>query len=96
VAIGLGSFVGWMDYTEDNATSDLTLTLGGRKIFSTSKFILEDDEVEHELSNYMKEVLFNEHKEFPRHQCFMEIGVDFGTEKGTGSAVVLGSDLTAE
>ena len=96
LAAAIGSFVGRIDNMDDDATSDLTLTLGGRKIFSKGKFILEGDEVESELSNHMKEAQFNEHEEFPRHQRFVEIGVDFGTEKGTGSAVVLGSDLTAE
>ena len=42
----------------------------------------------------MADAQMGEHDDFPKHQKFVEIGVDFG---GSGSAVtVLGSDLTNE
>ena len=56
--------------------------------------MLEGQEVEEELSNHMADAQLGEHDEFPQHQKFVEIGVDFG---GEGSDVtVLGSDLTKE
>jgi len=72
----------------------MTLTLGGRNVFNSGKFVLEGDAVEKELSAHMADAQLGEHDDFPRHQKFVEIGVDFG---GSGSsATVLGSDLTNE
>lgn len=96
LAAAIGSFIGRED---DNtiSLSDVSLTLGGRKIFQSGKFILEGDAVERELSQHMKDAQFNEHEDFPRHQRFVDIGVDFGNSNGNkGKAVVFGSDLTAE
>ena len=42
----------------------------------------------------MQNAQMTELEDFPRHQKFVEIGVDFVT--GTANAVVLGSDLTNE
>eukprot|EP00590_Aulacoseira_subarctica_P012222 CAMPEP_0172417624 /NCGR_PEP_ID=MMETSP1064-20121228/4162_1 /TAXON_ID=202472 /ORGANISM="Aulacoseira subarctica , Strain CCAP 1002/5" /LENGTH=492 /DNA_ID=CAMNT_0013156097 /DNA_START=99 /DNA_END=1577 /DNA_ORIENTATION=+ len=99
LAAAIGSFIGRESNGDDISLSDMALTLGGRTIFSKGKFILEGDAVEKELSNHMKDAEFNEHEEFPRHQRFVDIGVDFGVAPGNtnkGSAVVFGSDLTNE
>mmetsp|Transcript_26135 Transcript_26135/g.60730 ORF Transcript_26135/g.60730 Transcript_26135/m.60730 type:complete len:289 (+) Transcript_26135:266-1132(+) len=93
LAGAIGSFMG--KFNPDGSTADMTLTLGGRVIFAEGKFVLEGDSVEKELSNHMKDAQFDETEEFPSHQRFVEIGVDFGGA-GTGKAVVIGSDLTAE
>ena len=52
--------------------------------------------MERELSNHMKDAQLGEVDEYPQHQKYVEIGVDFGKYSGEGSATVLGSDLTAE
>mmetsp|Transcript_1126 Transcript_1126/g.2347 ORF Transcript_1126/g.2347 Transcript_1126/m.2347 type:complete len:521 (-) Transcript_1126:139-1701(-) len=94
LAGAIGSFMG--KFKEDENLSDVTLTLGGRAICAEEKFILEGDAVERELSDHMMNAQLGEVDEFPRHQKYVEIGVDFGKYGGDGSATVLGSDLTAE
>ena len=94
LAGAIGSFMG--KFNRDANLSDVTLTLGGRAICAEEKFILEGDEVEKELSNHMKDAQLGEVDEYPQHQKYVEIGVDFGKHGGKGSATVLGSDLTAE
>jgi glutamate N-acetyltransferase/amino-acid N-acetyltransferase len=94
LAGAIGSFMG--KFKEDENLSDVTLTLGGRAICAEEKFILEGDDVERELSDHMKNAQLGEVDEFPSHQKYVEIGVDFGKYGGDGSATVLGSDLTAE
>jgi glutamate N-acetyltransferase/amino-acid N-acetyltransferase len=74
----------------------MTLTLGGRVIFDNGKFVLEGDAVEQELSQHMENAQYDEHSDFPSHQRFVEIGVDFGKGTGDAEATVLGSDLTNE
>jgi glutamate N-acetyltransferase/amino-acid N-acetyltransferase len=92
IAAAIGSFMG--KFFPDVSVSDMTLTLGGRNVFNSGKFVLEGDAVEKELSAHMADAQLGEHDDFPRHQKFVEIGVDFG---GSGSsAMVLGSDLTNE
>lgn len=92
IAGAIGSFMG--KFFPDESVDDMSLTLGGRVIFDGGKFVLEGDEVERELSGHMAEAQLGENDDFPRHQKFVEIGVDFG---GDGSDVtVLGSDLTKE
>ena len=95
LAGAIGSFLGKMDTPPDNL-DQMTLTLGGRVIFSNNKFVLEGDDVERELSDHMKNAQMGEIDDYPRHQKCVEVEVDFGTGVGTGEAVVLGSDLTAE
>lgn len=73
----------------------MSLTLGGRTIFNNGKFVLEGDVVEKELSAHMADAQLGEHDDFPKHQKFVEIGVDFGTSGGS-DVIVLGSDLTKE
>jgi glutamate N-acetyltransferase/amino-acid N-acetyltransferase len=92
LAGAIGSFMG--KFKNEESVSSMSLTLGGRTIFSNGKFVLEGDDVEKELSNHMKDAQLGEEDEWPRHQKFVEIGVDFAN--GSGSATVLGSDLTAE
>ncbi len=92
IAGAIGSFMGKFFPTE--SVDEMSLTLGGRTIFNNGKFVLEGQEVEEELSNHMADAQLGEHDEFPQHQKFVEIGIDFG---GEGSDVtVLGSDLTRE
>jgi glutamate N-acetyltransferase/amino-acid N-acetyltransferase len=92
IAAAIGSFMG--KFFPDVSVSNMTLTLGRRNVFNSGKFVLEGDAVEKELSAHMVEAQLGEHEDFPRHQKFVEIGVDFG---GSGSsATVLGSDLTNE
>ena len=92
IAAAIGSFMG--KFFPNESVNDMSLSLGGRTIFSGGKFVLEGDAVEKELSGHMADAQLGEHDDFPKHQKFVEIGVDFG---GSGSAVtVLGSDLTNE
>lgn len=94
LAAAIGSFMG--KFKNDENVSHMTLTLGGRTIFKDGKFVLEGQEVEEALSHHMSDAQFDEHAEYPAHQKFVEIGIDFGSGDGTGSAVVFGSDLTGE
>lgn len=94
LAGAIGSFMG--KFKENERTDEMSLTLGGRVIFSNGRFVLEGDAVERELSDHMKDAQLDEHGEFPQHQKFVEIGVDFGDGIGSGTATVLGSDLTSE
>jgi len=97
LAGAIGSFLGKMDSFDNDACLDqMTLTLGGRVIFAKGKFVLEGDSVEKELSDHMKDAQFGEIDDFPMHQKFVEVAVDFGIEQGKGNALILGSDLTAE
>jgi len=92
LAGAIGSFMG--KFKSGESVDNVVMTLGGRTIFSNGKFVLEGDKVEKELSMHMEEAQLGEQDDFPRHQKFVEIGVDFGT--GKGSATILGSDLTNE
>mmetsp|Transcript_25394 Transcript_25394/g.55790 ORF Transcript_25394/g.55790 Transcript_25394/m.55790 type:complete len:489 (-) Transcript_25394:1305-2771(-) len=95
LAGAIGSYMG--KYMPDSDTSKMSLTLGGRCIFSEGKFVLEGDKVEKELSKHMQSAEYGDSTNFPPHQRFVEIGVDFGIE-GTDfeDITVLGSDLTKE
>jgi glutamate N-acetyltransferase / amino-acid N-acetyltransferase len=95
LAAAIGSFMG--KFKNDENVSQMTLTLGGRTIFRDGKFVLEGQEVEEALSQHMADAQFDEHADYPAHQKFVEIGIDFGREPaGAGNAVVFGSDLTGE
>lgn len=95
LAGAIGSYMG--KYIPDLDTSKMSLTLGGRCIFTEGKFVLEGDNVEKELSDHMKNAEYGEDTDFPPHQRFVEIGVDFGIEDtGFKEVSVLGSDLTKE
>ena len=92
IAGAIGSFMG--KFFPSESVEDMSLTLGGRLIFNSGKFVLEGDAVEKELSNHMADAQLDEQGVFPEHQRFVEIGIDFG---GSGADVtVLGSDLTRE
>ena len=80
-------------FKEDENMPDATLTLGGRAIFAEEMFILEGDDVERELSDHTKNAQLGDVDDFPCHQKYVEIGVDFGKFGCDGSATVLGSDL---
>eukprot|EP00587_Corethron_hystrix_P010028 CAMPEP_0113298078 /NCGR_PEP_ID=MMETSP0010_2-20120614/672_1 /TAXON_ID=216773 ORGANISM="Corethron hystrix, Strain 308" /NCGR_SAMPLE_ID=MMETSP0010_2 /ASSEMBLY_ACC=CAM_ASM_000155 /LENGTH=236 /DNA_ID=CAMNT_0000151071 /DNA_START=21 /DNA_END=731 /DNA_ORIENTATION=- /assembly_acc=CAM_ASM_000155 len=96
IAAAIGSFLGKMEPAPPS-TEGMDISLGGRTIFSKGKFVLEGDVVEKELSRHMKRAQLGEVDEYPRHQKFVEVAIDFGEGgNGNGSAVVLGSDLTAE
>lgn len=95
LAAAIGSFMGKFKTTE--SVANLSLTLGGRCIFTNGKFVLEGQAVEEELSQHMLQAQYDEHSTYPPHQKFVELGVDFGTSSGvTSNVVVYGSDLTAE
>jgi len=95
LAGAIGSYMG--KYMPDSDTTKMSLTLGGRCIFSEGKFVLEGDEVENELSKHMQNAEYGEDTNFPPHQRFVQIGVDFGIKNDEYSDVcVLGSDLTKE
>uniref|UniRef100_A0A7S0TDK7 Arginine biosynthesis bifunctional protein ArgJ, mitochondrial n=1 Tax=Pseudo-nitzschia delicatissima TaxID=44447 RepID=A0A7S0TDK7_9STRA len=95
LAGAIGSYMG--KYMPDADTSKMSLALGGRCIFSEGKFVLEGDKVEKELSKHMQNAEYGDSTNYPPHQRFVEIEVDFGIE-GTGfeDVSVLGSDLTKE
>jgi len=92
LAGAIGSFMG--KFKPDESVTNVKITIGGRTIFNNGKFVLEGDEVERELSEHMKAAQQGEDDQFPQHQKFVEIGIDFGT--GSETATVLGSDLTNE
>jgi len=94
LAGAIGSFMGKFKNAE--SVTKMSLTLGGRTIFQNGKFVLEGQEVEEALSNHMEDAQYDEHADYPPHQKFVEIGIDFGQGTGPASAVVFGSDLTAE
>lgn len=97
LAGAIGSFMG--KYKSDGAVDKMTLTLGGICIFKGGKFVLEDDSgtpLEKQLSSHMASAQYDEHSDYPAHQRFVEIGVDFGKGTGDASATILGSDLTGE
>lgn len=94
LAAAIGSYFG--KYMPDADVSKMSLTLGGRVIFENGKFVLEGDAVEKELSQHMKDAEFGDSTDYPPHQRFVEIGVDFGDVDGDVSVTVLGSDLTKE
>mmetsp|Transcript_9297 Transcript_9297/g.14363 ORF Transcript_9297/g.14363 Transcript_9297/m.14363 type:complete len:264 (-) Transcript_9297:205-996(-) len=92
LAGAIGSFMG--KFNRDASVDKMSLTLGGRCIFTEGKFVLEGDEVEKELSDHMKEAEYGDSTNYPPHQKCVEIEVDFNS--GTSSATVLGSDLSKE
>lgn len=92
LAAAIGSYMG--KFKTGEAVDEMTLALGGRTIFADGKFILEGNAVEQELSNHMKDAEYGDSTDFPPHQKFVEIGVDFGV--GSASATVIGSDLSNE
>ena len=94
LAAAIGSFMG--KFKDSESVAKMKLTLGGRPLFADGKFILEGDEVEKALSGHMSGAAYDEHSLYPPHQKFVEITCDFGEGSGSGKAVVLGSDLTAE
>jgi glutamate N-acetyltransferase / amino-acid N-acetyltransferase len=93
LAAAIGSYMG--KYMPDSDNSQMSLTLGGRCIFANGKFVLDGDAVEKELSAHMQSAEYGDSTNFPPHQRFVELGVDFGDVGSTG-VTVLGSDLTKE
>mmetsp|Transcript_19221 Transcript_19221/g.29607 ORF Transcript_19221/g.29607 Transcript_19221/m.29607 type:complete len:514 (+) Transcript_19221:165-1706(+) len=108
LAGAIGSFMGKFKPTEP--IHQMSLKLGGRCIFNKGKFVLEGDDVERELSDHMKHAQLTEHGDYPEHQKYVEIDIDFlpdnkeeedddsstTTTTPRSSATVLGSDLTNE
>lgn len=96
LAGAIGSFMG--KFFPEADVSQMQLTLGGRTIFNNGKFVLEGDDVENELSLHMEHAQYGDSTDYPPHQKFVEIGVNFGagTSDELSNVVVLGSDLTAE
>jgi glutamate N-acetyltransferase / amino-acid N-acetyltransferase len=92
LAAAIGSYMG--KYKPEESVDKMSITLGGRTIFANGKFILEGIAVEQELSNHMKDAEYGDSTNFPPHQKFVEIGVDFGN--GEATATVIGSDLSNE
>eukprot|EP00538_Stauroneis_constricta_P002329 CAMPEP_0119547912 /NCGR_PEP_ID=MMETSP1352-20130426/1927_1 /TAXON_ID=265584 /ORGANISM="Stauroneis constricta, Strain CCMP1120" /LENGTH=484 /DNA_ID=CAMNT_0007592991 /DNA_START=76 /DNA_END=1530 /DNA_ORIENTATION=- len=92
LAGAIGSYMG--KFYPEGDVSTMSLTLGGRTIFENGKFVL--DGAEDELSAHMKLAEYGDSIDYPPHQKFVEIGVDFGSAGGTTDITVLGSDLTGE
>jgi len=91
----IGDFAGnnGMELDTSSSTDSLVIALGGEVVFEKGSFRL-DQEKEVRLSEYLKSrMLDSEHKEFPAHDLTVDINVRMGT-KGTGSAVVYGTDLS--
>ncbi len=94
LAAAIGSYMG--KFQNRKKVDTMSLTLGGRTIFADGKFVLEGDAVEKAISAHMKDASYDEKSDYPPHQKFVEIGVDFGPSGGKSSATILGSDLTGE
>lgn len=94
LAAAIGSFMG--KYMPNADISQTSLTLGDRCIFNKGKFVLEGDAVEKALSAHMQEAQYGDSTDYPPHQKFVEIGIDFGDVGGDTSLTILGSDLTKE
>ena len=91
----IGDFAGnnGMELDTSSSPDSLVIALGGEVVFEKGSFRL-DQEKEVRLSEYLKSrMLDSEHKEFPAHDLTVDINVRMGT-KGTGSAVVYGTDLS--
>lgn len=99
LAGAVGSYMG--KYQPHGDVSSMQLTLGGRVIMKDKQFVLEGQEVEDMLSGHMQDAEYQDDSDYPPHQKFVEIGIDFGSKKKLlggkrSSATVYGSDLTAE
>lgn len=95
LAAAVGSFLGKLDDQAAIDPSKIIFSIGGDVIFADGQFRIDGDETEKKLSDYMMDAQFNELEEYPSHQKFVDVVVDFG--EGTGESIaVLGSDLTAE
>ncbi|CAJ1970454.1 unnamed protein product [Cylindrotheca closterium] len=94
LAAAIGSYLG--KHMPDADVRSMTLTLGNRVIFKNGKFVLEGEEVEKELCDHMINAGYGDSTNYPPHQRFVEIGVDFGKNCGDTSVTVFGSDLTKE
>jgi glutamate N-acetyltransferase/amino-acid N-acetyltransferase len=93
LAAAIGSWIG--KFKPDTDLSQVSMTLGGRVVFSEGKFVLEGDAAEKAISDHMKDAAYDEHGDYPPHQKCVEIGIDFGSV-GSASVTVLGSDLSKE
>jgi glutamate N-acetyltransferase/amino-acid N-acetyltransferase len=89
----LSSLGDWAGNNGVNLDPDrVTLTMGGRILFQAGRFTL-DQTTEDYLAAYLREArLPAESPGYPIHQRCVEIGLDLGM--GSGTAEVLGSDLT--
>jgi glutamate N-acetyltransferase/amino-acid N-acetyltransferase len=68
--------------------------IGGEVIFDSGRFTL-DTEKERRLSAHLQSAHQDDHLKYPSHQRVVDVEVCLGGG-GSGNAVVLGSDLTAE
>jgi glutamate N-acetyltransferase/amino-acid N-acetyltransferase len=89
----LSSLGDWAGNNGVNLDPDrVTLTMGGRILFQAGRFTL-DQTTEDYLAAYLREARRPaESPGYPIHQRCVEIGLDLGM--GSGTAEVLGSDLT--
>lgn len=94
LAGAIGSYLG--KYMPDADVSTMTLTLGKSVIFKNGKFVLGGEEVEKDLCDHMMNAEYGDSTNYPPHQRFVEIAVDFGENCGDSSVTVFGSDLTKE
>ncbi|KAL3931868.1 MAG: hypothetical protein SGBAC_011111 [Bacillariaceae sp.] len=94
LARAVGDYLG--KYEPDTNVSSLSLTIGNRVIFKNKQFVAAGEATELELSKHFSEAEFEGFTDYPPHQRFVEIVVDFGKKGGDTSVVVLGSDLTKE
>ena len=93
LAGAVGSFMGKFFMGAD--VSSMELTMGGQVIFQNSQFVLDGQAMEDQLSAHIAAAQYDDHSDYPPHQNCVDIGIDF-QGSGKGSAVVFGSDLTAE
>lgn len=90
----LGEYCGQESEDDEILRNRMTLSLGGQVIFRNGKFDLDGAATEERLSAHIAAAQYDCHSDYPPHQRCVEIGIAFGDDGG--SAVVLGSDLTAE
>eukprot|EP00548_Thalassiothrix_antarctica_P006579 CAMPEP_0194130030 /NCGR_PEP_ID=MMETSP0152-20130528/1197_1 /TAXON_ID=1049557 /ORGANISM="Thalassiothrix antarctica, Strain L6-D1" /LENGTH=462 /DNA_ID=CAMNT_0038824445 /DNA_START=178 /DNA_END=1566 /DNA_ORIENTATION=+ len=98
LAGAVGSFLG--RFSSEIDETKISMTLGNRRIFNKGQFVLKDDDgndIEKELSQHMKDAEYEDTSNYPPHQKFVEIGIDFDEDsKTTTTTTVLGSDLSKE
>jgi glutamate N-acetyltransferase/amino-acid N-acetyltransferase len=94
LAAAIGSFMGKNNFF--GASDGMEMKIGEEIVFKGGKFFITGEDVEKMLSSHMQDAEFGEEDDYPQHQKYVEINVNWCEGGGAGRAVVLGSDLTKE